>query len=119
MPLVTIDYFEPKDPRVIASLFDKVRSEGAKALGCSTENIWVIFQPVRPSYYVQDSELTLSPIVTIKAQTGRTADQRKLFVENTARVVGGELSVKPERVWIHYQEMRPEDVWVEGRHSEP
>ena len=122
MPLVTILSLPPADSGVISRMIADVRDTGAHTLRCPPSNIWVIFQPVLPGYYVQGSESaalpqekTHPPVVVIRAQTGRSPEEREAFVIAVADAVGRGLSVPSKNVWIHYQEMKPQDVWFEGR----
>jgi phenylpyruvate tautomerase PptA (4-oxalocrotonate tautomerase family) len=103
-------------------MLPEVRDAGAAALRCSPDNIWVMFLAVRPGCYLQGEEpaalpqaSTHPPVVIAKAQSGRSPEQRTAFVTAVAAAVGRGLSVPPENIWIHYQEMRPEDVWFQGR----
>lgn len=122
MPLVTINSLPPTDSEAVPRMIADVRDSGAKALGCPASNIWVIFQPVPPGYYAQDGgpasvpqKKTHPPVVVVRAQAGRSSIARKAFVTAIAAAVGKGLSVPITNVWIHYQEMQPQDVWFEGR----
>ena len=124
MPLVTINFFPPDDPKVITTMLEDIRDSGSKTLGCSPDNIWVIFQPVKSGYYIQGNEVTTQaretthpPVVIIRAQSGRSPTEREKFAESVAAAVGRGLSVKSKNVWIHYQEMSPKDVWFDGHWS--
>ena len=124
MPLVTIDSLPPTDASAIPEMIANIRDSGAAALKCPQSNIWVIFRPIQPGYYVQgDAPATLPqekshpPIVIIRAHVGRTRELKSAFVAAVAKAVGKGLSVPPENVWIHYLETQLEDVWFEGHWS--
>ncbi len=96
-----------------------VRTSGANALGCAVDNIWVVFQAVPEGWYVQGREPNKNPpVVIVKAQAGRSSEQREALAKAIAEAVGRGLSVPATRVWLHYQEMRPQDVWFEGHWSD-
>jgi phenylpyruvate tautomerase PptA (4-oxalocrotonate tautomerase family) len=111
MPIVTIHALPPSGPDAIAQIISDIRDSGARALRCSPDNIWVMFQPTLPQ------EQGHPPVVEVRAQSGRTPEQREAFVKAVAESVALGLRVSLERVWIHYLEMRPQDVWFEGRWS--
>ena len=115
MPLITI--FSPAERSDgIRDIIEDVRKRGADALECPPSNVWVIFSPVLANHYVQDGEegksgLVKSPIVIVRAQKGRTAKQKDAFVVAITSAIAKGLSVPTERVWVHYQEMEPKEVW--------
>ena len=112
MPIINIKSFPPSDSTAITRMITDVQSVGAKALKCAPSNVWVMFQPLLPDHYVQSEKYP--PVVVIRAQAGRTPTEKSQFVAAVANAVSQGLSVAAEDVWIHYQEMRPEDVWFEG-----
>ena len=121
MPIILINSLPPSDTNVIPEMLKNVRNSGAEALQCSQDNVWVMFQPVEPRSYIYGIESafhpndnTHPPIVTIKAQGGRSPKIREAFVKAVAGSVGKGLSISPENVWIHYQEMKPQDIWFKG-----
>ena len=113
MPILTINSLPPSDAALIARMLAEVREAGARALDCPPANIWVIFQPVPPESYLVGTESP--PVVIIKAQAGRSMQQRDAFVKAVSDAVAKGLSVAAGEVWIHYQEMSPADVWFGGR----
>ncbi len=124
MPLVTIKSLPPVDPTAIARLLTDVRDVGAAALRCATSNIWVMFEALPPGSYLQGDApattlqaTTHPPVVIVRAQAGRSTAERDAFAAAVAAAVGRALGVPAENVWLHYQEMRPQDVWFNGRWS--
>jgi phenylpyruvate tautomerase PptA (4-oxalocrotonate tautomerase family) len=115
MPLLNIQSLAPTEPAAIARMIQEVRDAGARALRCSADNIWVVFQAIETGQYSHGHEKSHPAIVVIRAQSGRPAGLRESFVKAVAEAIGRGLSIPSENVWIHYQEMRPEDVWFEGR----
>jgi phenylpyruvate tautomerase PptA (4-oxalocrotonate tautomerase family) len=126
MPIVVIHSISPADPTVVPKMISEVRELGAQALRCSPDNIWVIFRPVDRNHYSQNDTnagtqvaeaKTQTPIVSIKANTGRSSQEREAFVKVVASAIGSGLSLPSKNVWIHYQEMKPEDIWFDGHWS--
>jgi phenylpyruvate tautomerase PptA (4-oxalocrotonate tautomerase family) len=125
MPLVSIHSLPPSDVARIESLIVDVRDSGAAALRCSPSNIWVMFHALPPGQYVQGEgapamRLDASshpPVVIIRAQAGRTREERTALVASVAAAVARGLGVPADNVWVHYQEMRSEDVWFGGHWS--
>ena len=115
MPIVNISSLPPPDSKAIPRMIADVQRAGAQALNCELSNIWVMFQPVQPGQYLKDGDPTPPPVVIVKAQSGRTHQQKEAFVGAIAVVIAEGLSVPSKKVWIHYQEMAPQDVWFEGR----
>jgi phenylpyruvate tautomerase PptA (4-oxalocrotonate tautomerase family) len=122
MPLIVIHSLPPPDPNMIPSMLVEIRDAGAAALGCSPSNIWVMFCAVPPGCYVQGLEqadaprpTSHPPCVIVRAQVGRQPEERTAFVAAIAATVGETLGVPADNVWIHYQEMRSEDVWFGSR----
>ena len=123
MPLVTISAMIPRDSGAVPRTIQDVRDAGALALSCSRSNIWVVFQPIHPGHYVQGEgepalchgENSHPPIVIVRAQAGRPPEIRKAFAEAISYSVSKGLDIPPENIWIHYQEMSPQDVWFDGR----
>jgi phenylpyruvate tautomerase PptA (4-oxalocrotonate tautomerase family) len=124
VPLLIIHSLPPADPDIVPQMLAELRDEGARAFRCSPNNIWVMFNAIPPGAYVQGllpasspQEASHPPCVIIRVQSGRGPEERDALVRATAAVLGRRLSVPIENVWIHYQEMRPEDVWFGGRWS--
>jgi phenylpyruvate tautomerase PptA (4-oxalocrotonate tautomerase family) len=130
MPLITIQSSSlfssllsgPIGQQVITDMLSDIRISGAEALKCSRSNIWVMFESVPKQNYLQgeDSELLSSdhmppPIVVIRAQAGRSREEKESLVRAVAQEVSKALSVPFEKVWIHYQELDPRDVWFKGK----
>lgn len=121
MPIVMIHSLPPADSTTIPRMLADIRDSGAQALRCPTNNIWVMFQELPASHYLQGDvpaqhpqEKSHPPVVIIKANAGRSLEDRKAFVEEVAAAVGRGMSVSSKQVWIHYQEMRLQDVWFNG-----
>ena len=110
MPIIMIHSHVPKNPNDLAPMLTQIQDSGAKALNCPLNNVWVMFQPIHPEHY----DRSLPPVVIIKAHTGRTPQMKEEFVKSVAANVGRGLSIEPEKIWIHYQETEPKDVWFEG-----
>jgi phenylpyruvate tautomerase PptA (4-oxalocrotonate tautomerase family) len=125
VPLLIIHSLPPADPGAVPRMIVDVRDAGARALGCPTSNIWVMFHALPPGCYLQGDGAAAStpqatthpPVVIARAQVGRTPAERSSFVAAVAAAVGRGLSVPAENVWIYYDEMRSEDVWFGGRWS--
>jgi phenylpyruvate tautomerase PptA (4-oxalocrotonate tautomerase family) len=122
MPLVMIHSLPPADPGVVPALLAQVRDAGAAALRCPASNIWVMFCAVPPGCYLQGTDpadapqpASHPPCVIVRAQVGRLPEERSVFAAAIAATVGERLGVPSDNVWIHYQEMRSEDVWFGGR----
>jgi phenylpyruvate tautomerase PptA (4-oxalocrotonate tautomerase family) len=124
MPLITIQSSpvpsSSGDPQVISKMLAEIRTSGAEALKCPRSNIWVMFESVPNYLQGEDAELLRPdhvppPIVVIRAQMGRSRDEKEALVRVVAQEVSKGLSVPIERVWIHYQEMDPKDVWFKGK----
>ena len=124
MPLIIIHSLPPSDPEVVSQMLTEVRDSGARAFDCSPNNIWVMFNAIPVGSYVQGLVPASAPCATshppcviIRVQSGRGPREREALVKATATVIGQRLSVPADNVWIHSQEMRPEDVWFQGRWS--
>ena len=126
MPIVMVHAFAPADPSVVPRMLVEVRDAGARAFACAASNIWVMFLPLAPGAYVQGEVHTempatherggpRPPVVVIKAQLGRSDAERERLVRAISEVVGRALGVNDDDVWIHYESMRPQDVWYGSR----
>lgn len=103
-------------PNLIKDMISEVQKSGALALGCVVENVWVMFQPVSVDFYIQEGDSSNNTtIVIIKAQAGRTIEVRQNFMQAVAETIGQFLTISPNKVWIHYQEMNHDDIWYAGR----
>ena len=69
MPLVIIKSLAPADSGALAPMLEDVRDSGARAIGDAPSNIWVMFEPLPPACYLQETRV---PVVLIKAKSGRT-----------------------------------------------
>ena len=112
MPLVTIQSLPPRDQWTISTMLADVRDSGAAALRCLPDNIWVLFQPVQAGHYLQGGEPAMGlrndshpPIVIVRAQVGRTKEEKERLVVSVVSAVARGLSVPEKNVWVHYQEM--------------
>lgn len=112
MPIIQIRALEPLDTDAIPRMIANVRNQAAAALKGSVSNIWVIFDAFRPERYEHPNQSTV--IVTIKALAGRSREIQTAFVMAVAIAIGEGLSVSPAHVWIHYEEMQPQNVWFQG-----
>lgn len=118
MPLIVISASQPSDQNLISRLITDVRIKSASALQCSIENIWVIYQPLQMGNYVQRQEgLKNSPIVTIKANLGRSQEQKSALASAITEAIGNALEVSTEDIWMHYEEMNPHDIWFNNQWS--
>lgn len=121
MPIIIINSLAPNNPSIIKQMNLEVRELGAKALRTPKNNVWVIFQPLMPDFYLYGEEPTTSSgkiihpvIVIIKAQSGRTQNIRDAFIKIITESIARSFSIPTHNVWVHYQEMKPQDVWFEG-----
>jgi phenylpyruvate tautomerase PptA (4-oxalocrotonate tautomerase family) len=115
VPLITIKSLPPIDPSTIPGMLSEIQEKGAAALRCALSNIWVIFESILPGHYLQE---THSPIVIIQAQQGRSDEDREALVRAVTQGVARGLSAPRENVWVHYQEMKPQDVWFQGQRAD-
>ena len=122
MPLITIHALPLADPSAVPAMLAAVRDAGAAALRCSPNNIWVMFHVAPPGCYLQGPASVTTPqpdshppAIIIRAQTGRTRAEREALTIATAEAVARAYGIPATNVWIHYQEMRPDDVWFGGR----
>jgi phenylpyruvate tautomerase PptA (4-oxalocrotonate tautomerase family) len=104
VPLVTIHYSKTSS-EIIPPMLAEIRKEGTRALSCSPSNIWVVFSPVALDHYIQDEEegksnLGKSPIVIVRAQTGRSLKQKEDFMVAITCAVAKAFAIPAERVWI-------------------
>jgi phenylpyruvate tautomerase PptA (4-oxalocrotonate tautomerase family) len=112
MPIVTVHAFAPSDPASIPKMLAEIQASGAAALNCAPDNLWALFEEIPRGRYLQsDNPERNPPIVTIQANVGRTLDQRTALAKGISRAVVGAFGIPAARVWIHYQEMQPHDVW--------
>ena len=107
MPIVTVEALEPSHPNSISDMIKEIRNFGAEALQSKPDNIWVIFHSLNPSHAAYPHP----PVVIVKAQSGRTKEQRTAFVKIISEAVGKALSQSSENIWVHFQEMSPQDIW--------
>jgi len=122
MPIIFIKSLPPANLGTIPEMISEIRASGAKALRCPESNVWVVFQPVQPAYYVQaddpaiyPNDKTHPPLILVKAQSGRSMADKEAFVRAVATAVAHGLSISSKNVWIHYEEMQPQDIWFDGR----
>ena len=108
MPLVTVSMTPPKNSESVILMIDRIRVRGADAFECGPENIWVIYQPLNQGW-----SSAPGPIVTIDALEGRSPDMKRNLVAVVVESVGAVLSSPSEKVWVHYREMKKEDVWFD------
>ncbi len=104
-------------------MLSEIQDTGAEALQCARENIWVTFQELLSDCYLQDKTAqrpqknSHPPIVIVRAQVGRTAAQKETFVRGISKAVARGLLIAEGNVWIHYQEISPNDVWFNEQWS--
>ncbi len=115
MPLITVQFtpapaHESRVMQEIPLLISEIRERGALAFGGAPDNIWVIFEsvPLALTSLTGDSRF---PVVIVRAQAGRTRAQKNELARVIAETLGRGLGMSPKQVWIHYQEMDPQDVW--------
>jgi phenylpyruvate tautomerase PptA (4-oxalocrotonate tautomerase family) len=115
MPWVDIRVQGPVDPEVVADLIEGTRERGAAAMGSGIENIWVTFQALPERYLARGGPgESRGPIVVIRANAGRPRAAKTALAQAVAGAIAERLRVPADRVWIHYQEMSPADVWTGG-----
>lgn len=112
MPLINITSLQPSNLESVSKMISNIRIKSASALQCSIDNIWVFYQPLENHHYAQrQDDLKNSPIVTIKAKSGRSHEQKTALAKAVADAISNALEMPPENIWIHYEEMNPQDVW--------
>jgi phenylpyruvate tautomerase PptA (4-oxalocrotonate tautomerase family) len=125
MPIVQIHSLPPHDRSRLARMLTDVREEGARALAGAPSNVWVMFHELPPGTYLQGEGEAASepqasthpPVILISIQSGRSAEQKTAFTRAVAGVVARTLEIPADNVWVHWREMRPEDVWFGSRWS--
>ena len=114
MPIISIQASLPKNEDSVPQMLSEIREQGARAIDNDPENIWVIFIPI------QSTHTTLGPncpIVTIMANRGRTPEQKTALVSAISEIVGKGLSAPAKNVWVHYEEMDPQNIWFSSNWS--
>jgi phenylpyruvate tautomerase PptA (4-oxalocrotonate tautomerase family) len=106
MPIIQIHAIRPNRPEAIPALIAEIREEGAKALQCGPDNLWVMFHPLDETAQGQ----AFPPVVFVKAQEGRSTETQAALVAAITQAVGRALGCPPESVWVQYQEMRPQEI---------
>ncbi|MGZ3775586.1 MAG: tautomerase family protein [Pseudobdellovibrionaceae bacterium] len=114
MPIVTIHTKDFPAKEIVKQMIEDIQLQGAKALNCSPENIWVVFQPISENYYSKGPGVRATPIVYINALTGRSESIRTNFTRIVVDLIACHLSIKKETVWVYYHEMSPSQVWSQG-----
>lgn len=118
MPIVNIRHFAPPDPSRIAPMLAEIQRGGGQALDCAPDNLWVLFDELPAGRYVQAADPAQSPpIVTIQATAGRTEAQKTALARAVTAAVARGLGVPASRVWLHYQELAPREIWWDDRWS--
>jgi phenylpyruvate tautomerase PptA (4-oxalocrotonate tautomerase family) len=115
MPIVFIHAEMPKESATISHLIENVRSAGASALGCDPSNIWVVFQKITSGFALRETADHFQPVVQILANRGRTLPAKEQFAQAIGQAVSDTLMVPINDLWLHYQEMNPEDIWNKDR----
>lgn len=122
MPLITIKSLPPESPKKIPQMLTEVRDLGAHAFDTTPSNIWVLFRAIEPGHYLQSTGEPAStpqpnshpPIVIVRAQKGRTAEQKSSLARTVAECVGRGLSIPSANVWIYFQELEVGGVFFGG-----
>ena len=109
MPIVMIHSYPPKETASLKAMLTEIQESGAKALNTTTDNIWPAFIPFQPGHYPE----SLSPFVIVKAHKGRTPPMKEAFMKAISAAMSRGLSIPSEKIWIHYQETEPKDVWFQ------
>ncbi len=104
MPIVMIHSSRPTGS--VSNMLAEVRDSGAQALGCGPENVWVTHQ---------ETPTGTPPFVLVKALAGRSPEIRAAFARATTEAVARGLATSPKGIWLHFEEMRPHDVWTGGK----
>jgi phenylpyruvate tautomerase PptA (4-oxalocrotonate tautomerase family) len=116
MPLIEIKASRPSDPNLISVMLEELRKAGSVALHCPLGNIWIVFEEISAhGFLVGDNPRFMPPVVTIKANAGRSKKEKEAVVSSISSLVGRYLSVPSDLVWIHYQEMNPADIWFQNQ----
>jgi phenylpyruvate tautomerase PptA (4-oxalocrotonate tautomerase family) len=116
MPIVILKTIVKLDDKSVQKMLSSGQDAGARALGSENSNIWVRYEYVPENSYLQDADRIYdSPIVLIMANRGRSQTAKTAFVQAVAQEVALGLAVPADKVWVHYQEMDPKDIWHNGR----
>ena len=115
MPIIHIHATQTPDSAQLSKIILKIRLKSSEALQCSIDNIWVIFQNHSQDHYVQFDQAPSNPLVIIQANEGRSLEMRTRFVEAVTHVISEGLSISKDSIWIHYQEMKPQNIWYQGK----
>lgn len=111
MPLIHIESEIPVTRPQITRLLDETREAAAAAFNCDPSQIWIVYREIPSGHSVGETAgEPVSPLVSIRAKSGRSAEARERLILSVAGTVARGLEVASEKVWIHYLEMRPEDV---------
>lgn len=117
MPIIKIFSQAPNEAREVKGLITEVQRKAAEALGDPIENVWVVFCPLQNDLFVgapiEGSLLETPqfvPFVEIRAKQGRSSVDRQKLTSSIAQVISNYLAISAERIWIHYQEMNPQDI---------
>ena len=121
MPIVEIKASLPIEPRTMSRMISEMRNLGGKTLNCPPGNIWVLFQQFQSEFHFggialpEDTSARLpTAIVSVRANEGRTSKEKENFVLEIERAIALGLSIPASKIWIHYQEMKPQDIWMNG-----
>ena len=111
MPIVQIYTNTLSKSDIAPNLIEEIRIKGSKALKCELSNVWVLIHQLPTGSMMRETKEVTSPVVFIRANKGRSQEDKMKFVQAISQALSDTLQVSAQDIWIHYQEMNPEDIW--------
>lgn len=120
MPMITVHSLPVKDPSTITPMLREICTAGGRALGRPARALRAFYVEIDPGHYVEGEAETPDhtshpPVVFVRLLKGRTQDLKQAFAEAITTAVSRATGVPHENVWIHFQDMEPDDLWRERR----
>ena len=116
MPILEVRGLPQKNPEIIPQALKKTTLAIAKQYGCSPNQVWAIWEDIKPSMYVegelsaiQQPDNTHPPIAILTCFEGKTSQQIEDTLLEAARVLSESLGV-PNNIFIRYQEAKSGQV---------
>lgn len=119
MPIVRIEAIVD-DPGVVAPLLSEVVAVAADALGAAPGHCWARLVRIEPGAFMEGGRLRSaqadhSPLVTVTAYEGRSAEAKARCLEAVAVAVAERLGVPWDDVFAEFQEIRRGHVLTGGQ----